>query len=196
MQASIKPFGKTIRFKEQIYVNYLHKYCLLLGKYRIQIYALLVLLSLALLQSTLLNYLRIFNFKPNIILAGLIICFLLFDIKSSVAFAFLLGVLRDLMSVYPFGFNTVICILWAVVVKRISKRLNVENFLVRNVMLFVIIVLNSLVMRFILFIPARSLSMGAFLRSMILEIIFTLALALPMYSLFTRMFHRSIKAPR
>lgn len=157
-------------------------------RYRQQIYALLILLIIALLQSTLFNYFRILNVKPDIILAALIMFVPFFSLGWSVVFAFSGGVFRDLFSILPFGFNACFCILWIILVKQIFRRLSAENNLIRNCLLCLIILLNNLTMQSILFVLQRPLNLGIFSRIVSIESILTLLLALPMYRLFVHLF--------
>ena len=152
------------------------------------IYGLLALFIIALMQSTLLNYFRIFNVKPDAILAALVIFVAFFNLRWSVSFAFLGGVFRDIFSILPFGLNTSLCILWIILAKQISRRLSMENELTRSAILCLIIILNSLALQSILFIVDRPIVMGVFFRIASIESILTLLLALPMYRLFARLF--------
>jgi rod shape-determining protein MreD len=164
-----------------------------LERYRLQIYGLLLLFLIALLQSTLLNYFRIFNVKPDAILAALILFVAFFDLRWLAAFAFLGGIFRDIFSALPFGFNTIICILWVILANRISRRLSIENNVIRSCLLCLIILLNNLTMQSILFVLGKPVSLGVFSRIVFIESIFTLFLASLMYRVFVHLFQQSIK---
>lgn len=157
-------------------------------RYRRHIYAILVLLIIALLQSTLFNSFRILNVKPDAILATLIIFVPFFSLRWSVIFAFLGGIFRDIFSILPFGFNVIICILWVILAKQISRRLSLENIFTRGAMLCLIILLNNFAIWFFLFVLDRPIVIGNFLKIISLESISTLVLSLPMYILFTHLF--------
>lgn len=157
-------------------------------QYRKQIYALLVLFIIALLESTLLNHFRIFDVKPDIILAALVIFVPFFSLTWSVVFAVLGGMFRDIFSILPFGFNVVICVVWIILAKRISRQLSIESNFIRSAILGLIILLNNLTLQSILFVLAKPIAMGRFLTIIFIESITTLLLALPMYRLFLRLF--------
>jgi rod shape-determining protein MreD len=157
-------------------------------RYRQQICAFLLLLIIGLLQSTTLNYFPILDVKPDAILAALIMLAPFFSLGWSVAFAFLGGLFRDIFSSLPFGFNICLSMLWVILAKQIFRRLSAENGLIRNVTLCLFIVLNNLTMQSILFMFARPLSLGIFLRIVTIESIFTLALAFLIYRLFVHLF--------
>jgi len=156
----------------------------IIKRYRKQFYALLILFIIILLQSTLLNYFRIFNVKPDAILAALVIFVPFFRLRWSITFAFFGGIFRDIFSILPFGFNAIIYILWIILANRISRRLSVENIFIRSALLCLIILLNNLALESILFVLGRSLIITTFLKIIFIECILTLLLALPMYKLF------------
>lgn len=157
-------------------------------RYRQQIYGLLVLFVIALLESTLFNYFRIFNVKPDAILAALVLFVPFFSLRWLFVFALFGGIYRDIFSILPFGCNAIICILWIILAKQISRRLSVENNLIRSTMLCLIILLNNLTLQFLLFVLDRPIVIGSFLRIVSIESIFTLLLALPMYRFFVYLF--------
>ncbi|MGD9015702.1 MAG: hypothetical protein PVI33_06745 [Candidatus Omnitrophota bacterium] len=178
------------RYLRTIRVNiYSSKFSLkFMRRYRQQICAFLLLLIIGLLQSTTLNYFPILDVKPDAILAALIMLAPFFSLGWSVAFAFLGGLFRDIFSSLPFGFNICLSMLWVILAKQIFRRLSAENGLIRNVTLCLFIVLNNLTMQSILFMFARPLSLGIFLRIVTIESIFTLALAFLIYRLFVHLF--------
>ncbi|MFC1658085.1 rod shape-determining protein MreD [Candidatus Omnitrophota bacterium] len=156
--------------------------------HRRQIYALSILLVAALLQSTLFNYFRILNVKPDVILAALIMLIPFFSSGWSFALAFISGVFRDIFSLLPFGFNVFLCILWVILARQVFRRLSFENKLIRNCLLCLVVVLNNLILQSLFFILDKPLSLGIFLRILVLESIFTLVLAMPIYRLLANIF--------
>jgi rod shape-determining protein MreD len=157
-------------------------------RYPQQLCALSILFIIALSQYTLFNYFRIFNVKPNVILAALIMLVPFFSLGWSVAFAFLSGILRDIFSGLPFGLELCLCIIWIILAKQIFRRLSPENNLIRSVILCLIIVLNNFATQSVLFVLDRSLSLDIFLKIVSIESILTLILALPIYRLFVYLF--------
>ena len=166
-----------------------------LKRYRQQIYAFLVLLIIALLQSTLLNYFCIFNVKPNAIFLTLILFIPFFHLRWLVAFAFFGGIFHDLFSIFPFAPNAVIYILWIIFARQISRRLSMENDFIRSALLCFMILLNNLALQSILFILDNPIAMGTFLKIISIESIFTLLLALPIYRFFVHLFEDSDYKP-
>ncbi|MEI6631983.1 MAG: rod shape-determining protein MreD, partial [bacterium] len=68
---------------------------------------LLSIALLALLQATVLDYLKFFWVKPDLLLAVVVIASLSFRMRWAILSAFLAGFLKDVMGVYPFGINTI-----------------------------------------------------------------------------------------
>lgn len=165
-----------------------------LKKYRKQIYGVLILFIVAVLQATLLNYFRIFNIKPDVILIALIVLVPFFSLRWSVIFAFLSGVFRDIFSSLPFGINVILCIIWVIVAKEISRRLSIEHKLVRSAIPCLIILLNNLALRSFLFALQKPIIIYTFLKIVFLECIFALLLILPMYRFFVYIFKDSISS--
>ena len=158
-----------------------------LKNYNKQIYTLAALFIIALMQSTFLNYFRIFNLKPDAILLALIIIAPFFSLRWSVTFAFLGGIFRDIFSILPFGINIIICVLWIILAKQIFRRLSIENNLIRIIILCLIILLNNFTMQSILFILGNPIAIGTILKIVWIESVFALLLALPMYRFFAHL---------
>lgn len=158
-----------------------------LKKYRNLVFALLIISIAALIQSTVLDYFRIFNIKPDIILATLIIFALFFELRWACITAFLGGGLVDLLGNLPFGFNTPIYILWAILANWIARKLTMENSFIRSSALFIIVLLNNLVTRFLFLLLGRPLLRpDEFLSSAIFEGIYTILIAYPLFRLYFR----------
>lgn len=162
--------------------------------YKKQLKAALILFSVILLEFTLYGRLRIFGIAPDLSLAALVIYPLFFSLSHCLGFAFLAGILRDAISALPFGFNTIACLLWVILAKRISQKLAVEHILIRSAMLGVIILLNNLFMRLsanlfftlyrqIDFLPAAVFLINAFFQSAL-----TIIFSLPIYRILRRLF--------
>ena len=152
--------------------------------YRRIIFALLVLLLAAYLQSGLLNYLRIFYVKPDIILASLVLFVPFFDLRQLLMFAFLGGIFCDIFSILPFGVNIIILILCIFLAYKLTRKLSVENQIIRYTLLLVIILLKNLVFGLTFFILDKPIPAVVFLRIAFLESLITLLLAPAMHKLF------------
>ncbi len=153
-------------------------------RYRKHIYAFLALFIIVLLQHSLFYRLRILNTGPDAVLAALVLFVLFFDLRWLVVFAFFGGVLRDIFSVLPFGFNVVFFVLWIILANQISRRLSVENNFIRSALLCLIILLNNLSMQFVLLVYSRPVGAAVFVKIFFIESMFTLLLSFPMYRAF------------
>lgn len=163
-----------------------------LQRYRRQLRGILVLFIIAILQSTLFNYFRIFNVKPDAILIALIVSVSFFEFKWSVIFAFLCGILRDLFSILPFGLNTIIFVLWVILAKQIYRRLSVEDKLISYTVPCMIILLNNLTLQAIFFLLGQSIALGIVVKIVLLELIFAVLLVLPLYKIFNFLLEDSL----
>ncbi|MBU1871573.1 MAG: rod shape-determining protein MreD [Candidatus Omnitrophica bacterium] len=160
----------------------------LFRKYQAELKALLMLFVAFFLQATLLNHFRIFNVKPELILAILVFYSFFLDFKPVLGLAFIAGVFYDLMSVLPFGFNTLIFILWVILIRLVSRKLAVENGLITGGVLCMIILLNNLTGQAVRYLLGISTGGNFFPIIAIIETLFTLLIALPIYNLLRHIF--------
>lgn len=102
----------------------------------------LILLLLALVQATILNLFSFLYARPDLLLISVIILSLSVDFKSLLVFALLGGVMKDIFSSGPIGFNTLLFPIWCIAVFLLSKKINFENMFSKVLLVYTVAFLN------------------------------------------------------
>ena len=98
-------------------------------KIKILIYTLIIFL-IVLLQSTLLDYIKIYYIKPNLLIVFIIsIALIRGNIEGSII-GFTIGLSQDLLSGKVLGFYSILGLYLGLIIGSVNKRLYRENFLV------------------------------------------------------------------
>ncbi|AUS97704.1 rod shape-determining protein MreD [Clostridium thermosuccinogenes] len=95
------------------------------------------LFVLGLIQSTVLDYIRVFNVKPNLLLAFVVVTALLRGNMEGAVIGFLSGLCLDVISGKLIGFYTLLCMYIGLIIGSVNKRLYRENFLIAVFFTFV-----------------------------------------------------------
>ncbi len=134
---------------------------------------LLIILALGLLQVTVLDYLRFFYARPDLLLISVAIAALVFDLRSSLIFGVFAGFLKDVFSPGAFGLNTVLFPLWGYLVFRLSRLIPIEEDILRMGLVFILAILHNAVMGVLLISQGEMISFGIFLRIAVVQAILT-----------------------
>lgn len=132
------------------------------------------IIAACLLEATVLNYFRVFNVKPNILLAASIIASLIFSANFALMFSIISGFLKDIFCSGQFGFNSLLFALWSFLVIRLSKKITLENNFIRLALILIAVILNSIATKFVFSYSGKIVPLGIFLRITFLESIYTL----------------------
>ena len=134
------------------------------------------------LQLTLLDSLKLFNIKPDLLLIITVIAALSFDLKWAVIFGVFAGLLKDIVSVQAVGINFLLFSLWSFLVIKLSRKILIENNLMRAALIFLVVLANAILSRAILvFFGNYEMPPGMFLRVAVLESIYA-SLIFPLLS--------------
>lgn len=133
----------------------------------------LAILIAGIVQVTWFDFFKFFNTKPDFILVILILSFFSLNTKWAVFLAVFSGILKDSLTVNPFGINTVLFLCWFFLVKRIAKEIVVEDNFRRGVLIIGIVFLHNLITGLILVYSGRYIPPGIFLRNLILVLLYT-----------------------
>ena len=98
-------------------------------KYRVMAAVILIWIT-AFCQSTLLEYLEIFNIRPNILIVLMVIVSLLRGTVESAAMSLLFGLTMDILMGKTLGWYALIFFLISIPISMINEKLYRENFLV------------------------------------------------------------------
>ena len=142
-----------------------------------------ILILLVILQSTALDYLKIFNVKPDLVLAALIILGLSLDLKWVMVFSYLAGFLKDMLGSLPFGLNTLAFPLLGFLVFKLSKKIAIETKYMKAATVFMAVILENLI-AFVCFIfTGLDISLGIFSRFTIVSSIYTVLILILIFKI-------------
>ncbi len=144
---------------------------------------LIFLLLLALLETTGLDSIRIFNVRPDLILIAVIVLGFSYNLSATLMFSFFAGFIKDILSTGPFGLNTFIFVLIGYTVLRLSKRFIIEGLILRIAIISIAVILENLVAGSILSFYASPIALGILLRLSLLSAIYTAFFSYPIFKL-------------
>ena len=140
---------------------------------------LVTIVILGLLQVTLLNYVRIFNVKPDLLLISLVISSLFFGMKWAFILGVSAGITKDVFAANTFGTNTLLFAIWTYLIIKLSKKIAIDNNYTRLPLVFIIVLSNSIISRLILLTQGNVVPLGITLRIIFFEPLYT-ALIFPL----------------
>jgi len=126
-----------------------------------------------LLQATILNYVNIFNIKPDLLLISVIISGLFFEPAWAISLGVFAGILKDIFSVNSFGVHTVLFFLWSFLIIKLSRKISFDSNYTRLALIFIIAIFNNITIRLILLFSGSFISWGIFLRITFIEPLYT-----------------------
>jgi rod shape-determining protein MreD len=135
--------------------------------------ALLIVIILAILQVTILNHLRIFSVKPDLLLIAVVLTALSLELKQALFFSILAGIFKDIFSINAFGVNTVLFPIWSFLIIKLSKEVSIEDNPAFAVLVFITVVFNDIAARLINLTLGNFIPLGIFLRVAFLESLYT-----------------------
>ncbi len=143
-----------------------------------------VIIIFVLLEATVLNCVNVFNVKPDLLLACVIIASLFLEPAWAIFLSIFAGILKDIFSVNAFGMNTIFFFLWSLLIVRLSRKITFESNYIRLALVFIIVMLNNIVIRLVFLFLGNFISWGIFLRITFIESLYT-ALIFPLVLKFT-----------
>ena len=132
-----------------------------------------IIVIFGLLQTTILNYVNIFNIKPDLLLISVIIASLFFEPIWAISLSIFAGILKDVFSVNAFGVHTILFFLWSFLIIKLSRKITLDNNYIKLVLIFIIAVLNNIIIRLIFLFLGNFISLGLFLRISFIEPLYT-----------------------
>jgi len=150
---------------------------------------LLAILIIALLQATLLNYIKVFGVKPDLLLIIFFISSLFFELKWALVFGICVGILKDILGINTFAINTLLLPLWSLLIMKLSKKISIDSNFIRAAFIFIIIISNDIVSRLIfLFLGKFIIPLSIFLRIAFLESLYTALVSFLIFRIFNHYF--------
>ena len=138
-----------------------------------------LMLFFALLQVSLLPYLRFFGTKPDLFLICVVVASLYFDVESALLMSLLCGVLKDIFSINTFGLNTFFMPIFSFLLMKISRKLALDYTPVLCTAVFLTTFFYAIISRVALGYLGTVVPFWAFLRISLIESLYT-ALIFPL----------------
>jgi rod shape-determining protein MreD len=133
-----------------------------------------------LIQATILYAIDIFGVKPDLLLIGVVCASIFLRVyKWVIPLSIFAGILKDVLSMNPFGVNTLLFSLTSVLVIKLSKKISLDNNFIKMALMFLIVFINDIIARLIFIFLGSFISWGIFLRTTIMGSLYT-ALVLPL----------------
>ena len=138
---------------------------------------LLIIIISGILQVTLLNNIRIFYVKPDLLLICVVLASLFFDFKWAFAFSIFAGIFKDSFIASPFGINTILFPVWCILIVELAKKISIDFDLIQLGLLFIISLLHNIVQGTTLIYLGNFIPFGIFLRNVSVSAIYTTLLS-------------------
>lgn len=124
-------------------------------------------------QATILNYIRLFGVKPDMLLCCVILAGVFFNRQWAFIFSLSAGLIKDIFGLETFGLNLFLFYGWIYLIVSLSRKISIDDSLVLSVFGFVVVFLNDIVIRFIYLSFGRDIPFGVFLRITFIESVYT-----------------------
>lgn len=135
----------------------------------------LVILACALLQATVLDSLRFFGVKPDLLLICMVIAALEFELKWAIIFSVLAGLLKDVLGAQSFGSNIILFGLWSALIVRLKRDVSFDNPYLVLILTAVVALAHHLLFGLIKVYMGNYIPLGIYLRIVAIETIYTAA---------------------
>jgi len=133
------------------------------------------IIALGLVQSTFLNYFQVFGAKPDLFLITIVLASLYFDWRWSMFFSICAGLSKDISGLHFLGINTLLFIVWNITIVQLARKIALDSFEARLLLILVVAFLNNIITRLILIYNGSFVPLGISLRIVILGTIYTTA---------------------
>ena len=134
---------------------------------------LICILIFALLQTTMLDYVKIFGVKPDLLLIGIVLAGIYFEVRWALFISLFSGILKDFLGINTFGINTLLFPLICFLVIQLNKKLSIDNYFLGSIVTFICTLLYAAATRLIFLYLNNSISLSVFLRIAFFEALYT-----------------------
>jgi len=142
------------------------------------------IIALGLLQSTFLNYAKVFEVTPDLLLIAVILASLYFGWRWSMFFSICAGLSKDISGLHFLGINTLLFIAWNIIIVQLARKITLDSFEARVLLVLVVAFLNSIITRLILICNGFFIPLGISLRIILLGTVYTTAVCPLIFKLF------------
>lgn len=139
----------------------------------------LVIIIFSFFQATVLNSIKIFGVKPDLLIISVIIGSVFWEWKSALFFSLLAGASKDIFGAGAFAFNLLLFPLWSYLIFKLSRKLTLDYDFALIILVFAVVFLNDVIIRIIFLFFDTFVGFWVFLRIAFIESLYT-ALFLPL----------------
>lgn len=152
------------------------------------VYYTIYLFVIALIQLTLIDYISIFNIKPNIFLCFVVSIALLCGTLEGAIIGFFAGLIQDITSGKIIGLYALLGLYLGIVMGAVNKRLYRENIIISIFFTFISTIVYELIVCLSMVISGNQIDMLYALWNIILpESVYNSVIGIPMYIIATRL---------
>jgi len=134
---------------------------------------LFIILIFALLQTTVLDYVKIFGVKPDLFLISVVLAGIYCEIRWALFISLFSGILKDILGINTFGINTLLLPLLCFLVLQLNKKLSIENYFLCSIVTFISTLFYAALTRLISQYLNNFIPYSVFLRISFLEALYT-----------------------
>ncbi|MCX5713395.1 MAG: rod shape-determining protein MreD [Candidatus Omnitrophica bacterium] len=134
---------------------------------------LLLILVIAILQSSVIDAFRVFNVKPDLLFSIVVIVSLLLEFRQAIIFSLASGIFKDLLGANHIAINTFLFPVWSFLIMQAARSISLEGDSRQAIFVFIAVALNALVGRIIFFSATLQIAPGIFIRTLLFESIYT-----------------------
>ncbi|HTY44883.1 MAG TPA: rod shape-determining protein MreD [Patescibacteria group bacterium] len=146
------------------------------------------IILLGLFQVSVLDICKVWNVKPDLLLVGMAACGVYTSSAWALSLGLLAGLWKDIFSAGPFGVNTLLFSLWSLALVKLARKISIDNYIIFAGTIAVITALDAILTRLVFLYFGKVVSLGIFLRILVLETAYTAAASVPLFSL-AKMIH-------
>lgn len=132
----------------------------------------------ALIQISVLQVVRVFGIKPDLLLIGMVLANLLFDTPQAIIVSLFCGLMKDIFAPTLFGPNVILFVVWGLCISRLNREISIDNMYLRVALVFAVSLLHGIASGLYFISAGAYIPFGIFLKIVVVGSIYT-ALALP-----------------
>lgn len=131
------------------------------------------LLVIVLIQTTILNHLKVFGVQPDLLIGLVVVVSVCRDWKWALPIAIIAGLFKDLFGTPGIGINIFMLPLWSYLLSKLSRKISIDDSIGLSAATFLTVILNDISSRLLYLYLGKYVSFGIFLRITIIESLYT-----------------------
>jgi len=131
------------------------------------------LFVIAIAQATVLNHFKFFGVKPDLFIGFVAAASIYLNWKWALPFSLLAGLLKDLFGTAGFGINVFLLPLWSYLILQLAGKISLDDPVAVSAAAFFTALLNDIASRLFYLYYGKYISLGIFLRIMLIEPAYT-----------------------